>query len=59
MTSRMRTGAVVERAPAASTPKSSAIVIWTLETKFRFQTGSSSELAKRNTSRLSTDSLPR
>ena len=40
-------------------PKSSAIVIWMLLMKLRFQTGSSSELAKRNTSRFSMPSLPR
>ena len=35
------------------------MVICTLEMKLRFHTGSRSELAKRNTRRLSTDSLPR
>jgi hypothetical protein len=40
-------------------PNSSAMVICTLEMKLRFHTGSSIELANRNTSRFSTDSLPR
>ena len=40
-------------------PKSSAIVIWTLATCWRFHTGSSNEFANRNTSRFWTGSLPR
>ena len=40
-------------------PMSSAIVICTLSTQLRFHSGSSSALAKRKTSRPSTDSLPR
>ena len=38
--------------PRSSTPKFSAIVIWTLEMKFRFHTGSNIPLAKRR-SRIS------
>jgi len=35
------------------------MVICTLSMKLRFHTGSSIELAKRNSSRFSTDSFPR